>query len=95
MSVYVDWLMKHGFRYGESCHLTADTEEELHEFAAKIGMRRQWCHRGSQVHYDLTKNKRAQAVKLGAFELTREDVLRRLAERRKIWRTGREKGEVG
>jgi hypothetical protein len=44
--VYVDELVvwahaKHRFKRG-SCHLTADSEEELHALAQKIGLRREW-----------------------------------------------------
>jgi hypothetical protein len=62
-----------------SCHLTADTVAELHEFAARIGMRRSWFQSdtpaGKRVlppvgswHYDLTPAKRAAAVRAGAVE---------------------------
>ena len=73
MAVYVDALfpcvknMK--WRYDKSCHLVADTVEELHVFAASIGLRRSWFQGKSLPHYDLTKNKRAQAVKTGAIEV--------------------------
>ena len=76
MSVYVDKLQETRIKvscgkwpYREFCHLTADTLTELHEMADKIGLKRSWFqpHR-SYPHYDLTKNKRAQAVKAGAVE---------------------------
>lgn len=80
MSVYVDPLRRFGggpqcFREG-SCHLFADTVEELHTFAARIGMRRAWFQDHASVpHYDLTRTKRNRAVRLGAIELpTRESV---------------------
>lgn len=47
MTVYVDELRRWGpttipcFRAG-SAHLTADSEEELHDLAARIGLRRAW-----------------------------------------------------
>lgn len=59
-------------------HLTADTPEELHAFAARIGLRRQWfqgrCKRSPEPagtpchhwHYDVTDAKRAEAIKAGA-----------------------------
>lgn len=61
-------------------HLTADTPEELHAFAAQIGMRREWfqtckrpCSRPGEPcphwHYDLTATRRAAAVRLGAVEI--------------------------
>jgi hypothetical protein len=75
MAVYVDWLCKHGWRhYGkpvESCHLLADTLDDLHAFAEKIGLRRAWFQNGSAPHYDLVSSRREAAVKAGAVELTR------------------------
>ena len=70
MSVYVDRLRNWGWKLGPSCHLIADTNEELHEFAARLGMRRSWFQKAtSGPHYDLTEPKRRLAVSLGAVEL--------------------------
>ena len=70
MSVYVDQLRDWGWRLGPSCHLIADTNDELHEFAAKLGLTRAWFQaKSSGPHYDLTASKRALAVMLGALEL--------------------------
>lgn len=75
MSVYVDWLCRHGWvmrgRPVESCHLLADTLDELHAFAKKIGLKRSWFQNGSAPHYDLTASRRSEAVRAGAIELTR------------------------
>lgn len=75
MAVYVDALVRWPgarapFDKG-SCHLTADTLEELHAFALRIGMRRSWFqdHRAAP-HYDLTPGRREVAVRLGAVEET-------------------------
>jgi hypothetical protein len=52
-----------------SCHMTSDTSlAELHEFAARIGMKRAWFQDGRHPHYDLNESRRAKAVKLGATE---------------------------
>src|SRR5258708_349058 len=59
------------------CHLTAATQEELHEFAARLGLKRSYFQPGRPVagkpspfwHYDVTAGKRAQAVRLGAVEV--------------------------
>lgn len=69
MSVYVDVLRDWGWRLGPSCHLIADSNEELHAFAARIGLRRSWFQTTRDPHYDLTVSKRALAVELGAIEL--------------------------
>lgn len=63
------------------CHMVSDlSEEELHEFAAHIGLRRAWAQlrpKASAAHYDLTPSRRIRAVAAGAIEVTsRELVLR-------------------
>ena len=74
MPVYVDKLRNWGWKYGPSCHMIADTNEELHAFAAKIGLKRSWFQKTSSgPHYDLTAKKRAIAVSLGAIELEDEE----------------------
>lgn len=74
MTVYVDPLMDWGWRYGRSCHLIADTNEELHRFALSLNLKREWFQKSvSSPHYDLTAKKRALAVKIGAIELSRKD----------------------
>ena len=81
MSVYVDPLHytrpTKRWRYDKACHLMADTQEELHAFAARLGLRRSWfaaSHRWP--HYDLTANKRQQALRLGALEVSGQTLLR-------------------
>jgi hypothetical protein len=70
MGVYVDRLRDWGWRLGPSCHLLADTNEDLHAFAARLGLRRSWFQASaSGPHYDLTAQKRDLAVRLGAVEL--------------------------
>lgn len=70
MAVYVDKLRDWGWRLGPSCHLIAGTNEELHAFAARLGLKRGWFQpAGSGPHYDLTAGKRVVAVNFGAVEL--------------------------
>lgn len=83
MSVYVDPLMRHvakgaaarrvGVKHDHRwCHLFADTVEELHVFAAKIGMRKAWFQAHSSIaHYDLVPPRREAAIAAGAIELDR------------------------
>ncbi len=73
MSVYVDRLRNWGWRLGPSSHLIADTVEELHAFAERIGLRREWFQDGRSPHYDLTAGRRTTAVRLGAVELGDRD----------------------
>ena len=59
------------------CHLATDGPfEELHEFAARLGLRRAWFQRD---HYDLPAHRRAAAVALGAHEVATADLLRRMS----------------
>lgn len=88
MSVYVDPLMRHGgspgFRWPVSCHMYADTLDELHAFAKSIGMKRTWFQAdgGRLPHYDLVPSRRKDAVALGAVEHTREQCAQFIRARR-------------
>jgi hypothetical protein len=75
VSVYVDPLINHGWHLGPSCHLFADTIEELHEMASAIGLRRSWFQGERLPHYDLTASRRARAVVRGAIELSRREAV--------------------
>lgn len=90
MAVYVDNLRqvprlegKH-WPYGESCHLVADTEEELHDFAAKkVGLNMLWFQKRDVLsHYDLSKNMRGRAVKNGAIEITDKQLVAMMRKER-------------
>ncbi len=74
MAVYVDDLNKwtdRGLFAKGSCHMTADSLDELHAFAAHIGLRRAWFQRHVIApHYDLTPKRRQAAVNAGAVELS-------------------------
>lgn len=85
MSCYVDRLRSFGWvMYGkqvQSCHLIADTLEELHTFAAKIGMKQEWFqNKASLPHYDLVPVKRAWAVHNGAIELEDKPFVEKMRE---------------
>lgn len=72
MTVYVDDF-EHPYRYMKMCHMIADTDEELHEMAFEIGVKRRWYqdaehHRYS--HYDICLSKRVLAIKNGAILIT-------------------------
>ncbi len=90
MSVYVDPLQttvrNYKWRYPQGCHLIADTEDELHAFATRLGLKRAWFQGdGTMAHYDLSPNKRKQAVRMGAYEITP----RMMAGRIRAWRESR------
>jgi hypothetical protein len=59
-------------------HMTADTLEELHAMAERLGLRK-WFQNKTTPHYDLCKSKREEAIKLGAIsETATEGAIRRL-----------------
>lgn len=77
MSVYVDpnldWPITRKWPFGSVSHMYADTPEELHAFASRLGLKRWWCSDKTQpnsklLHYDLSPGKRKQAVAFGALE---------------------------
>ena len=85
MGVYVDEPIyeRYGFRW---CHLTADSVEELHAFAARVGLRRSRFQtkpgRPWVDHYDITEDTRRKAVALGATEITLREMGAHLARKR-------------
>jgi len=71
MAVYVDDAVTlwRGHRWA---HLMADTLEELHAFAAALGLpRRAFQDRTSGAHYDVTAGLRERAIALGAIPISR------------------------
>ncbi|MDC7806706.1 DUF4031 domain-containing protein [Luteimonas sp BLCC-B24] len=71
MAVYVDDAV-HPWRGERWAHLMADTLDELHAFAALLGIpRRAFQDRASGAHYDVTSAMRARAVALGAVAISR------------------------
>lgn len=70
MTVYVDDMHRYSLgRYGrmKMSHMIADTAEELHAMAARIGVARRF-YQGD--HYDIAMSKRALAVSAGAVEVS-------------------------
>lgn len=71
MAVYVD-DMKAKFGRMIMCHMLADTDEELHAMADRIGVARRWHQAPPKhpSHYDIALTKRNLAASLGAVEIT-------------------------
>lgn len=71
MTVYVDDMKA---KYGRMvmCHMLADTDDELHAMAARIGVARRWHQSPPKhdSHYDIALSKREAAVAAGAVEIT-------------------------
>lgn len=74
MTVYVD-DMRMPARVGRInarwSHLMADTDDELHAFARRLGLKRSWAqYPGTwKSHYDVTDTMRDRAIKLGAVPI--------------------------
>ena len=75
MTVYVDKAI-HKYRRMIMCHMMADTIEELHDMADKIGVNKKWFQsKASSPHYDICKSKRALAVFHGVKEVSRRELV--------------------
>lgn len=69
--IYVD-NMRAPFGRMIMCHMVADTPEELHAMADKIGVARRWFQGD---HYDICLSKRAAALRLGAVDCERRTLI--------------------
>lgn len=72
MAVYVD-DMNASFGRLKLSHLIADSDEELHAMADRIGVDRKWWQApkgGSGSHYDIALSKKTLAIQLGAILIT-------------------------
>ncbi|MHB1583790.1 MAG: DUF4031 domain-containing protein [Acidimicrobiales bacterium] len=90
MAVYVDdWRQPAtvGRVDGRWSHLLADSEEELHAFAERLGLRRAWFQRSRRHpafdHYDVTDDLRREAIRLGAVAISWRQAGRMLRARRR------------
>jgi len=62
--------------YTDYAHLFADSLEELHIFAKKIGLKRHWFQNKKYPHYDLTtKRMKAKAIRAGAVVVSTKTIL--------------------
>lgn len=87
MTVYVDDMHLDAMgKLGRMrmCHMIADTDEELHAMADKIGVQRKWFQKPGTPgrHYDIAMSKRALAVAAGAVEITMRQAASMCASRR-------------
>jgi hypothetical protein len=63
--------------YLDHVHLVCKDVEELHAFAAKIGLKRCWFQNHRIPHYDLTTMKmKHKALNAGAKLLTTKEIIR-------------------
>lgn len=96
MAVYVDDMLMQatvGRVTSRWSHLTADTDEELHAFAARLGLKRAWAQYPGTAHshYDLTEGKRWQAIRLGAVQIGALDTGRLVEAKREAGVPSRER----
>lgn len=89
MTAYA-YKVRHQARFGVRTSdpwydLTADTEDELHTFAAQLGLPREGFQPGPLVgpqqvsvswHYTVTAGERDRAIALGALQITQREVTR-------------------
>lgn len=67
--IYVDELKAYPGKKKKYCHMTADSIQELHEFAKAMGIKRCWYEISNSGlgHYDLNPENREKAIKGGAY----------------------------
>jgi hypothetical protein len=94
MAVYVDDMAA---QYGRMVmfHMVADTDDELHAMADKIGVARRWHQKAGTVHshYDICKAKRMQAIGHGAVEVDRRGLASIIKSKRAAAALGESKHE--
>lgn len=84
----LDFVAEGARRHGSTwCHMWTNGDiEELHRFAAGLGLRRAWFQEHQVLnHYDLTPNKRKLALRMGSefksgMERAREQVRERMKD---------------
>lgn len=83
MAVYID---KANIKYRNMimCHMIADSLEELHQMADIIGIQRKWFQKNASFpHYDICLKKKNIALKNGAIEVNRRELVYKMREFRK------------
>lgn len=85
MGVYVDQIRHYPnckWQWKYWSHMFADTSEELHAMAHRLGMQPEWFqeHRTNPnlSHYDITPSKRRVAIRYGAVEEDTKQFIRRI-----------------
>ncbi|MET4143867.1 DUF4031 domain-containing protein [Arthrobacter sp. UYCo732] len=92
MTVYVDNMRMPatvGRIRANWSHLTADTTEELVEFADRLGLKRSWIQNPGHAwkeHFDVTDTKRELAIRLGAQPVTLQEACALWAAKREAAR---------
>ena len=85
--IYVDSLKNNGWvlrgRHIKNCHLYGDSNEELINFAEKIGLNKEWMQksRSGIRHFDITAKFRKKAIEIGAVEIRGKEFIKRILNR--------------
>lgn len=95
MAVYVDDMQMQanvGVVSGRWSHLTADTTDELREFAHELGLRPSWIqYPGTfKEHFDITEGMRQRALRNGAVPISWMESSTRIQAKRKKMRADKE-----
>ena len=83
MAVYID---KANIKYKRMimCHMIADSYEELHDMAKKIGMKNTWFQKNASFpYYDVCLMRKKKALEYGAIEVSRKELVIKMREFRK------------
>lgn len=68
--------------YTDGIHLIADSLDELHEFALKIGLKREWFQdHPKHPHYDLFGSKRYLALEYEIKVVSSKELIKILTKR--------------
>ena len=83
--IYVDKL-EIKFKGMIMCHMIADTEEELLEFAKSIGLNSRYLQKAGtyKSHFDVSKSKKELAIKKGAKLIGRKELVDILNNKKKV-----------
>jgi len=92
MAVYVD-NMRAPYRGMVMCHMVADTDDELHAMANRLGIdRRRHQKPGTpHSHYDISWETRAKALRLGARDIGRRELVMLIRRKRAAMATSDER----
>lgn len=66
------------------CHMVADTREELYAMVDLLGIDRKWIQKKDTLyeHFDISKGKRAEAIRHGAVPISSRELVKKLRSRR-------------
>lgn len=60
--IYIDTLKSYPGHEVQYAHMTADSLTELHTYAQKLGLGKEWFHNVRHPHYDISEKLYALAV---------------------------------